>query len=62
MKGSNTAALNEIREMLKEIAEGQNEILSAVMELREEQKRLFEEIRISNSGIISIPVRSELIN
>ncbi len=41
MKGSNTAALNEIREMLKEIAEGQNEILSAVMELREEQKRLF---------------------
>ena len=62
MKGGNTEVLNEIREILKELAEGQNELLSVVIEMREEQKKLLDEIRINNAGIISIPFRSEIIN
>ncbi len=62
MKGGNTEVLNEIREILKELVEGQNELLSVVIEIREEQKKLLDEMRINNAGIISIPFRSEIIN
>ncbi len=62
MKGGNTEVLNEIREILKELVEGQNELLSVVIEMREEQKKLLDEMRINNAGIISIPFRSEIIN
>lgn len=62
MKGGNTEILNEIRELLKELVQGQNELLSAVIEMQEDQKKLLDEMRINNAGIITIPIRSEIIN
>jgi hypothetical protein len=50
MKGGNTEVLNEIREILKELVEGQNELLSVVIEMREEQKKLLDEMRINNGN------------
>lgn len=62
MKGGNTEILNEIRELLKELVQGHNELLSAVIEMQEDQKKLLDEMRINNAGIITIPIRSEIIN
>ncbi len=54
--------LNEIREVLKVLADGQEQLLSSVKELREEQKKLYNEIRLNNMVISSFPVRNEIIN
>jgi hypothetical protein len=54
--------LNEILEVLKVLADGQEQLLSSVKELREEQKKLYNEIRLNNMVISSFPVRNEIIN
>lgn len=54
--------LNEIREVLKVLADGQAQLLNSVKELREEQKKLYNEIKLNNMVISNFPVRNEIIN
>ncbi len=62
MDGEYSAILNEIHEVLKSLADGQAQLLETIRELREEQKKLYNEIRTYNSAINNIPIRTEIIN
>lgn len=52
----------EIRTALKSIEERQELILSEIRELRQEQKKLHEEVKISNFVLNNISLRNEIIN
>lgn len=54
--------LAEIRDMLKVIADGQEKLMKSVNELREEHRKLQEEIRISNFVLNNIALRGEILN
>lgn len=54
--------LMEIRDMLKVLTEEQDKLMKSMKELKDEQKRLFDEIRINNFVINNIIPRSETIN
>ena len=62
MKDDNSALLLEIMDMLKTVAEGQQKLLKEVHELKEEQKKLYEEVRLNNFVLNNITVRGELLN
>ncbi|MCR4437062.1 MAG: hypothetical protein QHH06_02185 [Clostridiales bacterium] len=52
----------EIRDMLKVISKGQEQILENLHQLKEEQKKLQEEIRINNFVLNNIALRNEMLN
>lgn len=54
--------LREIREMLKMISDGQDRIIQDINDLKEEQKKLKEEIRISNFVLNNMGIRNEILN
>jgi uncharacterized protein YlxW (UPF0749 family) len=58
----NKELLIEVKGMLKAVIDGQAQLLKEVRELREEQKKLHEEIRASNFILNQINVRSEILN
>lgn len=55
-------SLVEIREMLKLLVQDSKKMLESLNEIREEQKKLQEEIKIQNIVLNSLPIRTEIIN
>lgn len=62
MKKENAESYVEIKEMLKLVLEDNKRIIEHLNELKEEQKRIQEEIRIQNIVLNSLPIRTEIIN
>lgn len=62
MKKENAESYGEIKEMLKLVLEDNKRIIEHLNELKEEQKRIQEEIRIQNIVLNSLPIRTEIIN
>lgn len=54
--------LEEIRDILRLIADDQNKLIKSMKEIKEEQKRLIDEIRISNFVINNMITRSDTVN
>ena len=61
MKNDN-ALLVEIRDLLKIMAEDQQELVKDIRELKNENKKLRDEIRLSNFVLNNITARNEIIN
>jgi hypothetical protein len=55
-------SLVEIREMLKLLVQDSKKMLESLNEIRDEQKKLQEEIKIQNIVLNSLPIRTEIIN
>ncbi|HOQ01163.1 MAG TPA: hypothetical protein PK604_10170 [Acetivibrio clariflavus] len=62
MKKDNIESFEEIKAMLKIIIDDNKKILESLREIKEEQKKLHEEIRIQNIVLNSLPIRTEIIN
>ncbi|AEV68848.1 hypothetical protein [Acetivibrio clariflavus] len=62
MKKDNMESFEEIKTMLKIIIDDNKKILESLREIKEEQKKLHEEIRIQNIVLNSLPIRTEIIN
>ena len=62
MGDEQTTILTEIRTMLKEISDKQDRLLNDIRELKEEQKKLHNEIKLSNFVLNNIAIRSEILN
>lgn len=62
MKKENLEPFDEIRAMLKILIDDNKKILESLREIKEEQKKLHEEIRIQNIVLNSLPIRTEIIN
>jgi len=54
--------LKEIREMLKVLVDGQERLLKSMNDLREEQKRLYDEVKSNNLVLNNISLRGEVLN
>lgn len=54
--------LNEIQKMLKVISEEQKQLINDIRELKEEQQKLLEEIRITGMTAAGILLRREMMN
>ncbi|MCX7921276.1 MAG: hypothetical protein N3B21_04530 [Clostridia bacterium] len=54
--------LIEIREMLKVLADEHEKLMKTVVELREEQRKLREEVKLSNFVLNNFTLRNEMIN
>lgn len=62
MRQEDRLAINELKEMIKVLI-GENERLASnISELKEEQKKLQEEIKIQNIVLNSLPIRNEILN
>lgn len=61
MKNENDLLI-EIRDLLKVMTEEQQELVKDIRELRNENKKLRDEIRFSNFVLNNIAVRNEIIN
>ena len=61
MKNDN-ALLVEIRDLLKIMAEDQQKLVKDIRELKNENKKLRDEIRLSNFVLNNITARNEIIN
>lgn len=62
MKKENLEPFDEIRAMLKILIDDNKKIMESLREIKEEQKKLHEEIRIQNIVLNSLPIRTEIIN
>lgn len=62
MKYENEALLVEILDLLKTVSEEQQRIAGDIRELREEHKKLRDEVRLSNLVLNNITARNEIIN
>lgn len=62
MKKENMESYDEIKAMLKILIDDNKKILESLREIKEEQKKLHEEIRIQNIVLNSLPIRTEIIN
>ncbi len=62
MKYENNALLAELLDMLKAVSEEQQRIAADIRELREEHKKLRDEVRLSNFVLNNITARNEIIN
>lgn len=62
MKKDNMESFDEIKDMLKILIDDNKKILASLSEIKEEQKKLHEEIRIQNIVLNSLPIRTEIIN
>ncbi len=54
--------LAEIRDLLKIMAEDQQKLVKDIRELKNENKKLRDEIRLSNFVLNNIAARNEIIN
>jgi hypothetical protein len=52
----------ELRDMLKVLIDENEKLTNTVNELKEEQKKLQEEIKIQNIVLNSLPIRNEILN
>ena len=62
MEKDGRESLVEIRDMLKLLVQDSKKMLESLNEIREEQKKLQEEIKIQNIVLNSLPIRTEIIN
>ncbi|HOM02389.1 MAG TPA: hypothetical protein PLH43_06140 [Acetivibrio sp.] len=62
MRQEDRLIINEIREMVKVLIEENERLANTISELKEEQKKLQEEIRIQNIVLNSLPFRHEILN
>ncbi len=62
MNSNSEAVLIEMHEMMKTMMEEQKQLAESIKELKAEQRKLQEEIRISYFVLNNIPLRSELDN
>ncbi len=62
MKKDNMESFDEIKAMLKILIDDNKKLLESLREIKEEQKKLHEEIRIQNIVLNSLPIRTEIIN
>ncbi len=62
MSGKADEALNEIRDMLKILMDGQKQILEGINEIKSDQKKIQDEIKLSNFVLNSITLRNEMVN
>lgn len=56
------ALLAEIRDLLKIMSDEQQKLVKDIRELRDEHKKLKDEIRLSNFVLNNISVRNEMMN
>ncbi|ABN52521.1 hypothetical protein Cthe_1289 [Acetivibrio thermocellus ATCC 27405] len=62
MRQEDRQAINEIRDMIKVLIEENERLANTINELKEEQKKLQEEIKIQNIVLNSLPFRHEILN
>lgn len=62
MKQNEYEVLVEIKEMLKVIMDEQQQLMKEVRALKEEQKKLGEEVRLNNIVLSNIHARNEILN
>jgi predicted nucleic acid-binding Zn-ribbon protein len=62
MNIENETLLVEIRDLLKTLVESQKQLGNDISNLREEYKKLKEEIRLSNSVLNGLNARNEIVN
>lgn len=62
MDDSMTMMYDDLKQTLKVIMDNQKMILEEMAEIREEQKKLLDEIKISNFALGAIAFRNEIIN
>ncbi|HHV28709.1 MAG TPA: hypothetical protein GXX73_03740 [Clostridium sp.] len=62
MRQEDRLAINDIREMIKVLIEENERLANTINELKEEQKKLQEEIKIQNIVLNSLPIRNEILN
>ncbi|RXE60068.1 hypothetical protein [Acetivibrio mesophilus] len=62
MRQEDRLAINDIREMIKVLIEENERLVNTINELKEEQKKLQEEIKIQNIVLNSLPIRNEILN
>ncbi len=62
MKKDNMESFDEIKAMLKILIDDNKKLLASLREIKEEQKKLHEEVRIQNIVLNSLPIRTEIIN
>jgi hypothetical protein len=62
MKYENSALMVEILDLLKTVSEEQQRLAGDIRELREEHRKLREEVRLSNFVLNNISARNEIIN
>jgi cell division septum initiation protein DivIVA len=56
------ALLVEVRDLLKIVADEQQKLLNDIRELKDEHRKLREEVRLNNFVLNNITARSEIIN
>lgn len=62
MKQQEKTILNELKKMIQILIEENEKLSVAVSELKEEQKKMQEEIKIQNIVLNSLPARTEILN
>ncbi|MDQ2085019.1 hypothetical protein RBH29_01020 [Herbivorax sp. ANBcel31] len=62
MKQQEKIMLDELKEMIKVLIEENDKLKVTVGELKEEQKKMQEEIKIQNIVLNSLPARTEILN
>jgi len=62
MKQQEKTTLNELKKMIQILIEENEKLSVAVSELKEEQKKMQEEIKIQNIVLNSLPARTEILN
>lgn len=62
MKKGNIDNYGDLKDMLKMLLDDNKKILECLNELKEDQKKLHEEIKFQNIVLNSLPIRSEIIN
>lgn len=62
MKQQEIVILNELKKMMKILIKENEKLNIAISELKEEQKKMQEEIKIQNIVLNSLPARTEILN
>jgi hypothetical protein len=62
MSEANNKTLVEIHEMLKMLVDGQKQLIESINELKAEQKKMHEEIKLNNFVLNNITLRNEILN
>jgi hypothetical protein len=62
MSKENDALLLEIRDLLKLVTDEERKLAAEIRELKDQQKRLSEEVRLNNIVLNNITQRNEIVN
>ncbi len=62
MRQEDRISINEIKDMIQFLIKENEKITYTVNELKEEQKKLQEEIKIHNIVLNSLPIRVDILN